>query len=126
MDHRHTAQGEANAQRAAWMRVLALADPAMLDGAFGSLGGLPSHQMLRPAQTGMAMVRARSGGTGGRFNLGEMTVTRCAVSLDNGVVGIAYVQGRSLRHAEQAAVADALLQLPDWHDTVQALSLIHI
>ena len=51
MDHRHTAQGEANAQRAAWMRVLALADPAMLDGAFGSLGGLPSHQMLRPAQT---------------------------------------------------------------------------
>lgn len=120
MDHRHTAQGEANAQRAAWMRVLALADPAMLDGAFGSLGGLPSHQMLRPAQTGMAMVRARSGGTGGRFNLGEMTVTRCAVSLDSGVVGIAYVQGRSLRHAEQAAVADALLQLPDWHDTVQA------
>jgi alpha-D-ribose 1-methylphosphonate 5-triphosphate synthase subunit PhnG len=35
------------------------------------------------------------------------------------VVGVAYVQGRSLRHAEQAAVADALLQLPDWHDTVQ-------
>ena len=66
------------------------------------------------------MSAARSGGTGARFNLGEMTVTRCAVSLDNGVVGIAYVQGRSLRHAEQAAVADALLQLPDWHDTVQA------
>ena len=111
MDHPQTAQGEVHAQRAAWMRVLALADPAMLEGAFGALGGVPSHQMLRPAQTGMAMVRARSGGTGARFNLGEMTVTRCAVSLDNGVVGIAYVQGRSLRHAEQAAVADALLQL---------------
>ncbi|PJM88304.1 phosphonate C-P lyase system protein PhnG [Achromobacter ruhlandii] len=120
MDHPQTAPGEIQAQRAAWMRVLALADPAMLEGAFGSLGGVPSHQMLRPAQTGMAMVRARGGGTGARFNLGEMTVTRCAVSLDNGVVGIAYVQGRSLRHAEQAAVADALLQLPDWHDTVQA------
>ncbi|CUR79934.1 phosphonate C-P lyase system protein PhnG [Achromobacter xylosoxidans] len=120
MDHPQTAQGGIQAQRTAWMRVLALADPAMLEGAFGSLGGLPPHQMLRPAQTGMAMVRARSGGTGARFNLSEMTVTRCAVSLDNGVVGIAYVQGRSLRHAEQAAVADALLQLPDWHDTVQA------
>ena len=102
MDHPQTAQGEVHAQRAAWMRVLALADPAMLEGAFGALGGVASHQMLRPAQTGMAMVRARSGGTGARFNLGEMTVTRCAVSLDNGVVGIAYVQGRSLRHAEQA------------------------
>jgi alpha-D-ribose 1-methylphosphonate 5-triphosphate synthase subunit PhnG len=33
---------------------------------------------------------------------------------------VAYVQGRSLRHAEQAAVADALLQLPEWHETVQA------
>jgi alpha-D-ribose 1-methylphosphonate 5-triphosphate synthase subunit PhnG len=33
---------------------------------------------------------------------------------------VAYVQGRSQRHAEQAAVADALLQLPEWHDTVQA------
>ena len=75
--------------------------------------------MLRPAQSGMAMVRARSGGTGTRFNLGEMTLTRCAVSLENGVVGIAYVQGRSLRHAEQAAVADALLQLPEWHEAVQ-------
>ena len=61
--------------------------------------------LLRPAQSGMAMVRARADGTGTRFHLGEMTLTRCAVSLENGVVGIAYVQGRSLRHAEQAAVA---------------------
>jgi alpha-D-ribose 1-methylphosphonate 5-triphosphate synthase subunit PhnG len=102
------------------MRVLALADPGALDGAFGALAGVPAHRTLRPAQTGMAMVRARSGGTGARFNLGEMTVTRCAVTMGEGVVGVAYVQGRSLRHAEQAAVADALLQLPEWHETVQA------
>lgn len=120
MDHPQERQDAANAQRAAWMRVLALADPAALDGAFGALGGVPAHRTLRPAQTGMAMVRARSGGTGARFNLGEMTVTRCAVTMDDGVVGVAYVQGRSLRHAEQAAIADALLQLPAWHETVQA------
>ncbi|CAB3712829.1 phosphonate C-P lyase system protein PhnG [Achromobacter pestifer] len=120
MNHSQAGQDAANAQRAAWMRVLSLASPAALEGAFSALGNLPTHQMLRPAQTGMAMVRARSGGTGARFNLGEMTVTRCAVTLGEGVVGVAYVQGRSLRHAEQAAVADALLQLPDWHDTVQA------
>ncbi|APX75903.1 phosphonate C-P lyase system protein PhnG [Achromobacter insolitus] len=120
MDHPKTGQDAANARRAAWMRVLALADPAALDGAFSALAGKPEHQTLRPAQTGMAMVRARSGGTGARFNLGEMTVTRCAVTMGEGVVGVAYVQGRSQRHAEQAAVADALLQLPEWHDTVQA------
>lgn len=120
MDHCQAGQDAANARRAAWMRVLSLASPASLEGAFIALGRLPAHQMLRPAQTGMAMVRARSGGTGARFNLGEMTVTRCAVTLDGGVVGVAYVQGRSLRHAEQAAIADALLQQAQWHDTVQA------
>lgn len=120
MDHSQAGQVADSAQRAAWMRVLSLASPAALEGAFSALGRVPAHQLLRPAQTGMAMVRARSGGTGARFNLGEMTVTRCAVTLDGGVVGVAYVQGRSLRHAEQAAVADALLQRPDWHDTVQA------
>ena len=119
MNHPQSDQAEANAQRAAWMRVLALAESSELDGAFGALGNLPAHRMLRPAQSGMAMVRARSGGTGTRFNLGEMTLTRCAVTLENGVVGIAYVQGRSLRHAEQAAVADALLQLSEWHEAVQ-------
>ena len=75
MNHPQSDQAEANAQRAAWMRVLALAESSELDGAFGALGSLPAHRMLRPAQSGMAMVRARSGGTGTRFNLGEMTLT---------------------------------------------------
>lgn len=120
MEHPQAGQDAAGARRAAWMRVLALAEPAALDGALGALGGVPAHRTLRPAQTGMAMLRARSGGTGVRFNLGEMTVTRCAVTMEEGVMGVAYVQGRSLRHAEQAAVADALLQLPGWYETVQA------
>ena len=67
MNHPQSDQAEANAQRAAWMRVLALAESSELDGAFGALGSLPAHRMLRPAQSGMAT--ARSGGTGTRFNL---------------------------------------------------------
>src|SRR3546814_16146802 len=63
----------------------------------------------------MVMVRARAGGTGEQFNLGQMTVTRCALKLAGGdatpsCVGLGYVQGRSTRHAELAAVSDALLQ----------------
>lgn len=106
--------------RAAWLRVLALADPAELDHALQSLGPLPEHRMLRPPESGMAMVRARSGGTGSQFNLGEMTVTRCAVTLANGVMGVGYVPGRGPRHAEQAALADALLQCAPWHGPVHA------
>ena len=65
---------------------------------------------LRKPETGLAMVRARAGGTGAQFNLGEMTITRCALKLAGTVSGVAYVQGRSARKAEIAALADALLQ----------------
>jgi alpha-D-ribose 1-methylphosphonate 5-triphosphate synthase subunit PhnG len=58
------------------------------------------------------MVRAQAGGTGLRFNLGEITVTRCAVQLADGTVGHACVGGRRPEHAERAAVLDALLQQP--------------
>jgi alpha-D-ribose 1-methylphosphonate 5-triphosphate synthase subunit PhnG len=56
------------------------------------------------------MVRGRAGGTGARFNLGELPVTRCTVELADGSVGHAYVGGRSAVHAERAAVLDAMLQ----------------
>lgn len=58
------------------------------------------------------MVQGRAGGSGKRFNLGEITVTRAAVRLDCGTVGHAYVAGRDKRKAELAAVFDALMQRP--------------
>ena len=64
------------------------------------------------------MVQGRVGGTGERFNLGEVTVTRCALRLpeadaaSGALVGVAYVLGRSHRQAWLAATADALLQDP--------------
>src|SRR5690606_6336262 len=108
------------ARRRAWMRVLALADPGMLERAVQGLGPLPAHSRLRAPESGMTMVRARSGGTGAQFNLGEMSVARCAVALEDGTMGVAYVPGRSQRHAEHAAVLDALLQNGDWHGRIQA------
>lgn len=116
-----TASGSAPARRA-WMRVLALADADELERVLSALGPLPPRRWLRKPETGMAMVRARTGGTGAQFNLGEITITRCAIAVGDGdgVMGVAYVRGRAARHAEQAAVADALLQLPQWRQRVQA------
>ena len=65
------------------------------------------------------MVRGRAGGTGERFNVGEMTVTRCALRLQTGENGLAYVQGRSHRKAELAALVDALLQGPETHQAAR-------
>lgn len=122
-DSRSSVSSVTQPERAGWMRVLALADAPALEAAAGRLGPLPSYRHLRRPESGMAMVRGRAGGTGAQFNLGEMTLTRCAVTLATpearGVIGMAYVQARSQRHAELAAVLDALLQLPAWHARVR-------
>jgi alpha-D-ribose 1-methylphosphonate 5-triphosphate synthase subunit PhnG len=42
-----------------------------------------------------------------------MTLTRCVARLDSGATGFGYVAGRGKRHAELAALFDALLQTPE-------------
>ena len=98
--------------RKAWMGLLAKSAPQQLAERLDRLGGLPAFTWLRPPESGGVMVRGRMGGTGAPFNLGEMTVTRCALRLDGGAVGYGYVQGRDKRHAERAALVDALMQTP--------------
>lgn len=75
---------------------------------------------LRKPELGLVMVRGRAGGTGAPFNLGELTVTRCALQLEDGTIGQGYVQGRDKRHAERVAVIDALLQQDGNHERLLA------
>ena len=97
--------------RRRWMAVLAKAEPQALERAMRALlPEPPPYTLLRRPETGLVMVRGRAGGDGRRFNLGEMTLTRCSVRLDGGAVGHSYIAGRDRRHAELAALADALLQ----------------
>jgi alpha-D-ribose 1-methylphosphonate 5-triphosphate synthase subunit PhnG len=93
-----------------WMGVLARAPEQELEAAWERLAEKPGYQLLRAPEIGLAMVQARMGGTGRPFNLGEMTITRCTVRTGQGRAGYAYVPGRHSRHAELAAVFDALLQ----------------
>lgn len=108
-----------NAARKTWMSLMAKAPagrvPALLDAALTR----PAHTWLRAPEVGSVMVRGRTGGTGAPFNLGEMTVTRCALTLPSGAVGHAYVQGRSKPDAEAAALVDALMQT-DMADLLRA------
>lgn len=100
------------------MSTLAKASLPLLEQCLVTFDDLPSYRFLRPPEIGLAMVRGRAEGTGRPFNLGEMTLTRCVVQLDE-LTGFGYVAGRSKRHAELAALCDGLLQHPDWHDRVQ-------
>ncbi len=103
------------------MALLARAPTAVLRDAVAAFGELPSYTWLRRPQSGLAMVRARTGGTGAQFNLGEMSVTRCALRLASGEMGVAYVSGRDARHAELAALFDALLQTPAFESVGKAV-----
>lgn len=113
--------------RRSWMAVLALSLPHDLAAALADVGDLPEVRWLRRGEIGMVMVQGRIGGTGRRFNVGEVTVTRCACALPNipnsddpaEILGVAYIRGRDKGHAEHAAIVDALMQRADWHDRLQ-------
>lgn len=95
-----------------WMGVLARAEFAQLEALVRDLPPLPADEIVRPAETGTIMVEGRAGGTGGRFNLGETSVTRCVVRVE-GRLGFSYVLGRDREKARLAAKLDGLLQVPE-------------
>jgi alpha-D-ribose 1-methylphosphonate 5-triphosphate synthase subunit PhnG len=92
------------------MSLLARADLNQLEEAWQATERRPSYRRLRGPEIGLVMLRGRMGGRGADFNVGEATVSRCTVEIDQGTIGHAYVLGRHARHAELAAVFDALLQ----------------
>lgn len=102
---------EDTSARRSWMGVLARASGAEIAARLRDAPPLPRHTRLRGPEVGLVMVRGRQGGDGAPFNLGEMTVTRCAVGVPGSArVGHAYVAGRDAEKAELAAALDAALQ----------------
>lgn len=89
--------------------MLARANRAELEAYIAALRPLPVHETVRPAEAGMVMLRARVGGTGDAFNLGEASLVRCAIRVGR-ALGVGYALGRDKRKAELIALLDALLQ----------------
>lgn len=98
------------ARRQALMRVCAEATEVELERAVEALGGEAGAEDVRAPEQGLIMLRGRIGGDGARFNIGEATVTRAVVRLDDGLLGSSYLLGRSPRKARLAAIVDALGQ----------------
>jgi alpha-D-ribose 1-methylphosphonate 5-triphosphate synthase subunit PhnG len=114
-----------------WISSLSQAEPAALEAHWAGLHPKPAFRWLRPAESGLVMLRGRAGGNGQAFNLGEMTATRAVAILEGNptLTGYGYVAGRSKRHAELAALFDALLQDPSrrrdlWHDLILPVEAI--
>lgn len=101
---------KSQAARRAAMSILSRASEAELAKAWDGWPQRPARLRVRGPETGLVMVRGRIGGGGAPFNLGETTVTRATIRLDGERIGHGYVLGTSHRHAELAAIFDALWQ----------------
>ncbi len=113
---------ETSRRRQRWMSVLAKARTEALLALWDELDERFEAERaiwLRRPEAGLVMVRGRAGGSGAPFNMGEMTVTRCAARL-GAFTGHAYIAGRKRRHAEVAALLDALLQDPSRTEELEA------
>lgn len=110
---------EAPDRRQRWLSLLAKAPSTRLEALWNGIGPVPSYSMLRRPEIGLVMVQGRISGSGGPFCAGEMTVTRAAVRLARGQIGIGYVGGRKPRQAEIVAAIDALGHLPEWRETIE-------
>ncbi|MFN4278225.1 MAG: phosphonate C-P lyase system protein PhnG [Ferrovibrio sp.] len=107
------------------LSLLARTGRETLEAAWNRLEPKPAFRRLKQPETGLVMVRARAGGNGQRFNMGEMTVTRCVVALEEGgLMGVGYVAGRDKRRAELAALFDALAQQPRHAAMIEAELLV--
>lgn len=93
-----------------WLAVLARAGTPELEACLLRAGPIPAAEAVRPAEVGMVMLRGRIGGTGEAFNLGEASLTRCALRVAGGALGVGYALGRDRRKAELVALFDALMQ----------------
>jgi len=101
------------AARQAVMATCTGATTAELEQALQGLGEVPAASDLRATENGLVMLRGRMGGDGRAFNLGEATVTRAAVRLEDGRNGFAYQLGRDTAKARISAILDALWQGPE-------------
>jgi len=106
---------ETISDRQAWISMLAKGDAETLQGFVDELGGSAEFGFLRKPETGLAMVRGRTGGAGQPFNLGEMTLTRCVVTTADSATGARLdgygcIAGRDQSRAVAAAKLDALFQ----------------
>lgn len=114
-----TRENSRQAQRKAAMAVLAHSAACDIACHLDAIG-LPAHENLRKAESGLVMVRGRIGGDGAPFNLGEATISRAAVRLATGEIGFGYTLGRDHEKARMIALCDALVQSDEFAGLVEA------
>ncbi len=105
--------------RQRWMALLASASVKDLETEKGKLrSDIDWHFILKP-EVGLLMVQSKADGSHPGFNLGEMSVTKCVIEVQDQYLGYAMVSGSNPMHAELAALFDGFLQHPEFRDDLK-------
>jgi alpha-D-ribose 1-methylphosphonate 5-triphosphate synthase subunit PhnG len=108
------------------MEILSLSPTGELERIFNIFKLEKDPLVLRAPESGLIMARGRIAGTGSPFNLGELFLSRTAVSI-LGFVGYGYCLCQSPYHAYLAACLDSLAQNPSYAELVEKeLSLLQL
>lgn len=110
---------EQQTARQHWLSVLAHSSAANLKAHWQALNLHPAFTLIRPAEIGLTRLQARMGACGKRFVMGDATVTRAVVQLEDGTLGYSYLLGRDKAQAERCALIDALMQQPEFRALLQ-------
>lgn len=108
------------AKRREALAILAGADSKEIAQGLRQLDDGLSYSEPRAPEVGLVMLRGRIGSRGAPFNAGEATVTRAAVQLSSGETGFGYVLGRDREKARLVALCDALWQVDDKREAIEA------
>jgi alpha-D-ribose 1-methylphosphonate 5-triphosphate synthase subunit PhnG len=108
------------------MAVLARSNAGRLHHLWSALGLNPGYTRLRGPESGLVMLRGRVGSTGEAFNVGEATITRASIKLENGAVGHAIALGRDGEKARLCAIIDALCQDDETATRIDAEMIVPI
>ncbi|WP_280938369.1 phosphonate C-P lyase system protein PhnG [Xaviernesmea rhizosphaerae] len=115
-------QGRPDLRRRAWMGLFARAERGQLEAFLKREASDVAVHPVRGPETGLVMVRGRIGGGGAPFNLGEATMSRASIRLEDGTIGHGQLLGSDRAHARLAAILDALGQTAAFTARVAALT----
>ena len=104
--------------RETWIGLLGSADLTDLESAVEKFKSPVAYEHIVKPETGMLMVQAKADGSDARFNLGEITVSKCILNVRGQYLGAGWIMGSDLRHAELAALFDGLLQDPEYYQVL--------
>ena len=127
MTSRFSESAELQAARQHWLAILVRVPAEML---IEASAALPIETTaLKAPEVGLMMTDARIHATGQPFHLGEVSLTRCVLQDDSGLLGYGHILGRQKQQAVAIARFDIALQrldqyqaaeayLADWQDTI--------